>query len=367
MNKKLLRSLEAALVGVSCAFSFIPAPAEASADIAGIFGSIVGGIQAYSELDNYIDTINNTDEGREQYYESMKNELGVADDPYHQAELDGIMANLTRGIGSTDPSIYQKPYLYFLNPSTDFNAACGLGHVMTVNEGLFSLCEDPNEVAFVLAHEMGHGQKDHVASGSKKKLRTIIGGSIASASMGSTELSNLAMSALIGQINNIQITKKQEWEADNLAFDYCYHAGYNPGAGAALWQRVYERQGEYQNSFVGEIFSPDDHPSDQERRDNYEKKLDKLSGNHISIKKNSNTIQVNKKDFMTPAAYGGMSSAERKYYILGNLAAAYDHKQNASPATVSGNTVYLGNQAIVTSESGDPTAQELADRLNQIK
>lgn len=33
---------------------------------------------------------------------------------------------------------------------------------------------------------------------------------------------------LTQHINNVQITKKAEWEADNLAFDYCYQAGYNP-------------------------------------------------------------------------------------------------------------------------------------------
>lgn len=50
------------------------------------------------------------------------------------------------------------------------------------------------------------------------------------------------MGVLTQHINNVQITKKAEWEADNLAFDYCYQAGYNPGAGAALWERVIEKR-----------------------------------------------------------------------------------------------------------------------------
>lgn len=366
MNKKLLALGTAAFLAVS-PMCMMPVSVHASADVIGIFGSIVGGVQAYRQLDHYIDTIDNTEEGRQEYFQALKKQYGVSSDTWHTEQLAGIMSRLTAGISSIDPSINKKPYLYFLNPDKSFNAACGLGHVMTINEGLFNISENTDEVAFVLAHEMGHGQKDHVASGSKKKLRTVIGGSVAAAAMGSTALSNLAMEALIGQINNIQITKKQEWEADNLAFDYCWHAGYNPGAGAALWQRVYEKQGEFHNSLAGEIFSPNDHPSDQERRDNYEQKLVKLSNNHVSIQKGTNTIDVNKKSFVTPSPAGGMSSAERKYFVMGNLAAAYAHGQNTQPASVRGNAVYLGDQYILTSMNEDPSARSLASRLNAIK
>lgn len=47
------------------------------------------------------------------------------------------MERLTNGIGESNPSIYEKTFLYFLNNDTSFNASCGLGHVMTVNMGLF--------------------------------------------------------------------------------------------------------------------------------------------------------------------------------------------------------------------------------------
>lgn len=93
----------------------------------------------------------------------------------------------------------------------------------------------------------------------------------------------------------------QEWEADNLSFDYCYSAGYNPRAGAALWKRVNEKAGEFKNSLVGEIFSPNDHPNNQDRMLNYEKKLTALSQNHVTIKKNTDMVQINGKDFATPA------------------------------------------------------------------
>ena len=348
-------------IGAAC-------PHQVSAfDLGGVIGTVLNGASQYKQLDDYIHYVNDTDEGRKAYYENMKHEYGVSTDAYHTQLLDDIMERLTNGIGDNDPTVYEKPFLYFLNADETFNAACGLGHVMTVNKGLFSISDNIDEVAFVLGHEMGHGMKDHCVSGNKKKLRTVIGASVAAEALGGTQLADMAMSALVGQINNIAIGKKNEWEADNLAFDYCVSAGYNPGAGAALWQRVNEKQGEFKNSLVGEIFSPSDHPTNNERRLNYEKKMTALSGNHVTVKKDTNMIQINGKDFTEPAALRDMSSAERKYFLMGNLAAAYANGQNTNSAYNSNGTVYLGNQAIITPVAGDTSADELVKILNQIK
>lgn len=365
--KKMKLAILGMTMAASVGFSALPMQPVSAVDLGGIFETVMTGAKAYKELDDYVHKVNDTDEGRTEYFEQMKKEKGVSYDSYHTQMLDDIMERLTNGIGENDPSVYEKPFLYFLNDDETFNASCGLGHVMTVNKGLFSISDNIDEVAVVLGHEMGHGMKDHVVSGNKKRLRTIIGASIASEAMGSTVASDMAMSALVGQINNVAIGKKQEWEADNLAFTYAYSAGYNPGAGAALWVRVNEKQGEFKNSFVGEIFSPNDHPSNKDRQMNYEKKLTALSKNHVTIKKDSDTVQINGKDFTTPAPLSDMSSAERKYFLMGNLAAAYDHGQDKEKAYNNDGTVYLGNQAIITPVAGDQSADELAKKLNEIK
>ncbi|MFR3115871.1 MAG: M48 family metalloprotease [Dialister sp.] len=366
LTKKVSLLIMSGILGSSFAFS-MPLISYASADAIGILGTVVGGALVYRELDDYMNRINNTEEGRQEYFNELKKKEGVSENYARKARLDAMMSRLTEGVASSDPSIYEKPYLYFLNPKPEFNAACGLGHVLTINEGIFDLSGSEDEIAVVLAHEMGHGQKDHVVKGTKKKIKTIIGASVASGALGGTALSNMAMTALVGQINNVQITKKQEWEADNLAFDYCYQSGYNPGAGAALWQRVLEKKGEFRNSLLGEIFSPSDHPTHEERRDNYEKRLKKLSGGHVSVKKNTDTVQVNKKDFITPAPANGMSSAERKYFVMGNLAASYHQGKNNKKAYALNGTVMLGDQNILTPVREDPSAEELADLLNKIK
>lgn len=178
-------------------------------------------------------------------------------------------------------------------------------------------------------------------------------------------MTNLALNIAVNQIDTVAISKSAEWEADNLAFDYVINAGYNPGAAAAIWQRVEEKYGKSKSSFAGEIFSPSDHPTHQQRRENYVKKLHEYSGKHVTAEKG--VVKVNGKAFVQPAAAEGQSGAERSYFVLGNLAAAYHNGHNKSNAYASGNTLMLGQQPIMTCHAGDPSASELANLLNSIK
>ena len=367
MMKHMKLGMVAMMMGLSLGMATVPVAPVSAMDWGAILGTAVNGIAIYGKIDDEIKNINNTEEGRQKYFQEMKDQDGVCDDWEHNQMLDDIMTRLSNGIGESDDSIYEKPFLYFLNNKENFNAACGLGRCMTINKGLFSLSESTDEIAFVLAHEMGHGMKDHALNGTKKKARTIISASVAAQAAGGGIAPTLITNLLVGQINNVKIGKKMEWEADNLAMGYAYAAGYNPGAGAALWQRVLEKQGEYKNNFVGEIFSPSDHPKHEQRRDNYEKRLTQISGGHVTIKKGTDTVEVNGKEFTTPAPLSDMSSAERKYFLMGNLAAAYDHGDAKEAAKNVNGTVYLGNQAIMTPVDGDESADTLVKTLNNIK
>ena len=153
-----------------------------------------------------------------------------------------------------------------------------------------------------------------------------------------------------------------EREADALAFVYITHSNYNPGACAAVWQRVMDKS-KGQENVMQQFLS--DHPSDGDRRDAYAKKLYEYSNKHVTVK--DGTVKVNGKDFVTPAALGDMSSAERSYFVVGNLAAAYHNGHNKDAAYVDGKTVMLGPQPIMTCTYDDESAQKLADRLNKIK
>ena len=342
-----------------------PAPVAHAGVIGGVIGTAIQGAVAYKQVDAAIKHYDQTEEGRQELFAGYQKKYGVSENYYRKQQLDAMMPRLTKGIAAVDPTVYKKPYLYFVNKDQSFNAFCSMGHVMSVNEGLYKMTEDQDEIAVVLAHEMGHGQKNHVASSIRKKMNVAIGAGMLGSAMGGSALTNLALNIAVNQIDTVSITKKDEWEADNLAFDYVVNAGYNPGAAAAIWQRVEEKYGKSKSSFAGEIFSPSDHPTHQQRRDNYAKKLFEYSGKHVTAEKG--VVKVNGKALVQPVAANDKSGAERSYFVLGNLAAAYHNGHNKSNAYASGNTLMLGEQPIMTCYSGDPSAAELAALLNKIK
>ncbi len=346
--KRISKKLASLAVAGAIAFSVIPAPA-AHADI---LGTIIGAGVQYAALNQEINRIDN--EGRDELFQQMQEQYGVNDDPYLNARLDSIMGNLTAAIAQVDPTINEKPYNYFINNDTSFNAFCSLGHNISVNTGMFNMVSNDDEVAVVLGHEMGHGQKNHVKAGVKDTLIAQVGAAILT--------NNSALGQLAAQYaSNVHMPRAKEREADKLAFQYITHSGYNPGACAAIWQRVMERSPGGGSSFLS------DHPDHKDRRDTYAKSLTEYSGGKVKIDADAAMVKVNGKDFVTPAPADDMSSHERAYFVMGNLATAYHNGHNAGEAWADGNTLMLGDQPIMEAVAGDPSALEMAARLNAIK
>ena len=112
----------------------------------------------YAYLNRQIHYLDN--KGRDQHMAQIKDKYGVNQDPAANAMLDRIMGRLSDAIALSDPSITKKPYNYFVNNEKSFNAFCTVGHNLSVNIGTFDkLNYNENEIAFVVAHEIGHGQK----------------------------------------------------------------------------------------------------------------------------------------------------------------------------------------------------------------
>lgn len=357
LQKKVLAGLAAAVCGTAIIFTAVPVP-TANAGWGAIIGAIASDAAEYDAATKQISYYDN--DGRNEFLQDLQNKYGVNDDEYLNNRLASIMGNLSNAISSVDPSINDKPYNYFVNTDTSFNAFCSLGHNMSVNTGLFNLVDNDDEIAVVLGHEMGHGQKEHVRKSYVKQLRVGILADIIAGGAGQV------MGAVFANYASAtQVTKPQEWEADNLAFDYIIHSPYNPGACAAIWQRVIEKQGNNEQGFAGEIFNPSDHPTNEQRRANYEKKLNEYSNNKVVVK--DGVVQVNGKNFVAPAASDTMSGPERSYFVAGNLAVVYHNNVTAPDAYAQDGVVMMGDQPIMTPNALDDSAEAIAARLNSIK
>ncbi|MBR0288816.1 MAG: M48 family metallopeptidase [Selenomonadaceae bacterium] len=370
LKKKFLATLTAAALSISLTFG---TPATAEAALAGdlIGAGISIGIQAAqlnAEINKKIRYYDTTEQGRRELYNSFRKNYGVSDNPEYNEQLDKIMANLTKGVAAIDPTIKSKPYLYFVSNQDSINAACSMGHVMMVNAGTFKKVINEDEIAAIVGHEMGHGQKNHVAKSNKKHLRKQITAAVAGTAIGAT-IGGGQLTSIITQValkhSVAHGDRKQETEADLLGFEYITHTNYNPGACAAVMQRFVEMEIGSKQSGAMAFFNPSDHPDSAKRRDAYVKRLYEYSKNHVTAK--NAIITVNNKTLMKVAASPDMSAAERSYFVLGNLATAYHKGQNTYAATVKDGMVMLGNQPIVAPIEGDEDAQTIADRLNAIK
>jgi len=364
LKKKFFAAVTAAAVGFSLTFG-APATTEAASAAGALIGIGIQAAQVNAQLNAAIKHYNTTEEGRQELYQAFRQKYGVSENYQYNAALDRIMANLTRGVAAIDPTIKDKPYLYFVSAQNSVNAACSMGHVMMVNAGTFEKITNEDEIAAIVGHEIGHGQKDHVAKGQKKYLQKAVTAAVAGTALGGGMITSLiADVALVHSVAHGD--RKHETEADLLSFDYMVNTNYNPGACAAVMQKFVElEETSKKRSSMEKLFNPSDHPDSDKRRDAYVKKLYEYSGKHVTAK--GGVITVNNKTFITVAPADGMSGAERSYFVLGNLAAAYHNGHNKKAATVQNGTVLLGNQPIIQPAAGDEDAYTIAERLNAIK
>lgn len=328
-------------------------------------GNIIGAAAYQKQISKSLDYYEN--DGRGELFEELKKNDGVNNDPHLNAILDNIMSKLSATIAKTDSSITERPYNYFINPETNFNAYCSLGHNVSVNTGVFNFFNNDEErIAVVVAHELVHGQKQHPLKGAKKKLTVDLVSSVVGAELGTGQ--RLAVDIVAVNAKNTGITKPNEWEADNIAFSYIIDSGYNPGAPAAVWQRVMDNSsGSSSSNIFTDILNPSTHPDQEDRRDNYSKKLTEYSNNKVSVDGSTGEIKINGKVFMKPVAAANMSGMERSYLIAGNLASIYHNNKSTDKAAASNGSIYIGNNYVVQPTGEDGNINDLVNILNEIK
>ena len=320
----------------------------------------------YAYLNKQVSYLDN--KGRDKYMGQIKDKYGINTDPVANAMLARIMTRLSDAVALTDDSIVKKPYNYFVNNDKSFNAFCTLGHNMSVNIGAFEkLNYNEDELAFVIAHEMGHGQKNHPAAGVKRALPvSIVAALYASQNRNTASSIGAALVSTVGTAK--WVTKPMESQADKLAFDYAVAAGYNVGAGAALWQHILEQNGSKSSGFA-ELFN--DHPTSISRRDNYNEKITEWSGNKVKVNEENGLISVAGQPFYTPTKTSTMSPQEQAFLIAGNLSSVFHDGGQYEPVwTNSENKLLVGEQPVMSFDGvteADAVEKRLRDILSSSK
>lgn len=169
----------------------------------------------------------------------------VLDDPQLNAWLQDVGSRLANS--SDKPG---HPFTFFWMKDRQINAFATLGGYIGMNAGLVLAAENEGQMASVLAHEIAHVTQAHVLRSVERAQQDSIPillamlGAIAIAGAGggnsSDDAAMAAMASAQGLMMQRQIdyTRANESEADRIGIRNLDRAGYDPGAAAAMFQRM---------------------------------------------------------------------------------------------------------------------------------
>ena len=351
MNKKIKSLVLAAVMGLSLTtVAVVPTTVEAAS--AGAAQTLIGGAVAYAYVSTAFNKMDNSKEGQEQSLARAKKQTGYLEDSAAQARVQRIMKTL-----EASPSV-KRSYVVYANPSDDFNAFATVGRVMSVNKGALDLLDD-DELAYVMAHEISHGEHKDIVNGLKKQVGVSTAVSLAAGGGGNAAiLSNIAGNYMENQV----FTMGQEKAADELGFKILSESPYNVGGAAASMAVLRNKYGDLYREGLNKVFIPNNHPKTSSRvKDNIDR-MYTYSGNHVTV--DNGAVFVNGVNIYSPANSGRYTGEERAYFMAGKLARLYHNGQiQLGGASYDGPTVTVAGRSIVTTPNAD-VALMVATNLN---
>ena len=350
MNKKITATtLSVAMAATMAPAIMQTAPVNAASSAV---QTLAGGAVAMAYVSTALNKMDNSEQGQQESLARTKEKTGYLNDSAAQARVNRIMKTL-----EASPSV-KRSYVVYANPDTEFNAFATLGRVMSINKGALDTLDD-DQLAYVMAHEIAHGEHKDIINGAKKQigLSTAVG-IAAGGSEGAALLSNVAGNYLSNQV----FTMSQEKAADELGFKILSESPYNVGGAAGSMAVLRNKVGEHYREGLSQVVAPNNHPKLTDRVNNNIARMYTYSGNHVNVSKGA--VYVNGDNIYSPAGSGRYTGEERAYYMAGKLARLYHNGQiQPGGASYDGPTVIVAGRSIVTTPNAD-VALMVATNLN---
>ena len=350
MNKKITATtLSIAMAATMAPAIMQTAPVNAASSTV---QTLAGGAVAMAYVSTALNKMDNSEQGQQESLARTKEKTGYLNDSAAQARVNRIMKTL-----EASPSV-KRSYVVYANPDTEFNAFATLGRVMSINKGALDTLDD-DQLAYVMAHEIAHGEHKDIINGAKKQigLSTAVG-IAAGGSEGAALLSNVAGNYLSNQV----FTMSQEKAADELGFKILSESPYNVGGAAGSMAVLRNKVGEHYREGLSQVVAPNNHPKLTDRVNNNIARMYTYSGNHVNVSKGA--VYVNGDNIYSPAGSGRYTGEERAYYMAGKLARLYHNGQiQLGGASYDGPTVTVAGRSIVTTPNAD-VALMVATNLN---
>ena len=287
-------------------------------------------------------------------------ENGLDENPHDVEVVNQIMTRLVND-GEYELRVNSLPFIWNVNDSDKFNAACYPMNYITINKGLLRVLDgDENAIAAVLSHEMIHGIEQHSAKNYAKAIAQSMGAMVLAANVDSSHVDWNSLNNMVGYSIAKNINLPAEIEADEGGFYLMTSANFNPGGGAAAMARMdyylrYETQDflEFNPHDKPNDETMSDHPDAEFREENLSKLMTNYSIGHVTVKKieRSYKVYIDDAEIYTAAISGETyKSAKNAYYFAGGLAKAF-HDYNSVEnwnfrQGVAGHTDFLNDEKV---------------------
>jgi predicted Zn-dependent protease len=152
-------------------------------------------------------------------------------------------------VGSKIASVANVPnaqWEFVVFDSQEKNAFCLPGGKVGFYKGLMDFCDNDDQIAAVIGHEVGHVVLRHAALRAGQETATQFalqaGGAIAGSSLKmSSESLNMVMAAAgagaqVGIL--LPFSRSNESDADRVGVDYMHAVGYDPKQAVRLWEKM---------------------------------------------------------------------------------------------------------------------------------
>ncbi|MCY4046004.1 MAG: M48 family metalloprotease [Cellvibrionales bacterium] len=168
---------------------------------------------------------------------------------YQQASINEdalirvYIENLSSGLINHSP-LTPKAFSLVIMNYPEINAFAAPGTIIGINLGLILQAETEDEVASVIAHDIGHLTQRHYARSLARKksqqlvsIGSLLGGLLIAAS-GQADAGIATMQTGMGLAAQQQLkySRQDEQEADRIGISTLYSAGFNPKAAADMFQ-----------------------------------------------------------------------------------------------------------------------------------
>jgi predicted Zn-dependent protease len=163
-----------------------------------------------------------------------------------------------------DEQIRKTPVTFGVLDSPVINAMALPGGYIYVTRGMLAHLNNEDQLATVLAHEIGHVAARHAARQTWQQQLgqgLLLGGVLLGQGLGLPAQDILNLGSMAAQLIFLRYSREDELEADKLGVEYSSEAGYDPREVTGLFEtlhRIQEKEGQGMPSFLATHPDPGD-------------------------------------------------------------------------------------------------------------